>query len=86
MNDSTRRTLRTLFQALVAALAIVPASVAAVHLPAGKASAFAAALVAGCATVTKAVTAAEDRGLIPAWLYRTAPATAADARDPMDHA
>lgn len=78
MSDSTRRTLRTLYQNLVAAAIAIPV-IAAIVLPAltglipdadlvAKIAAGAATLVAVAVAVTKVVNSLEDAGYIPAWL------------------
>jgi hypothetical protein len=69
MKDSTRRSLRTGFQALVSALVAVPTLAAFVHFPAGQAAELAAGIVAGAAIASKAINALEDAGVIPGWLY-----------------
>lgn len=75
MNDSTRRTIRTVYQTAVALLTAVPVILVIVldALPEGsdlkiKAAAIFASVLAGVAAVTKILTALEDRGIIPAWL------------------
>jgi len=80
MNDSTRRSLRTLYQGIVALLTIVPVllSIVLPLLPPGtdltvKVGAIAASVLAGLAVVTKVINALEDRGLIPAWLKGDTP-------------
>lgn len=78
MSDSTRRTLRTLYQNIVAATIAIPV-IAAIVLPAltglipdadlvAKIAAGAATLVAVAVAVTKVVNSLEDAGYIPAWL------------------
>jgi hypothetical protein len=75
VNDSTRRTIRTVYQTTVALLTIVPVLLVVVldALPEGsdlkvKVAAIGASILAGVAAVTKILTALEDRGIIPAWL------------------
>lgn len=75
MNDSTRRTIRTVYQTAVALLTTVPVLLVIVldALPEGsdikvRVAAIAASILAGVAAVTKILTALEDRGIIPAWL------------------
>lgn len=78
MSDSTRRTLRTLYQNIIAAAIAIPV-IAAIVLPAltglipdadlvAKITAGAATLVAVAIAVTKVVNSLEDAGYIPAWL------------------
>lgn len=73
MSDSTRRSLRTAYQTLIAALTTIPA-IAAILLqivPAdsgAELAALVASVVAGVAVVTKVLNVLEDAGLIPAWL------------------
>lgn len=67
MNESTRRTLRTIAQMLVALLFAVPVIVFA--LPADvQAEPVVAGVLAWVVIVTKVLTALEDAGIIPAWL------------------
>lgn len=75
MNDSTRRTIRTVYQTTVALLTTIPVILLVVldALPEGsdlrvKVAAIAASILAGIAAVTKILTALEDRGIIPPWL------------------
>lgn len=71
MSDSTRRSLRTAYQALIAAITTIPLLIAALSAIAPEGSDIAvvlASVVAGLAIVTKVVNALEDAGLIPAWL------------------
>lgn len=75
MKDSTRRSLRTLYQGVLASFTVVPVLCGALlsALPSdssfsAKIGVVAAAFVAGQAVVTKLVNDLEERGLIPAWL------------------
>lgn len=73
MSDSTRRALRSGYQALIAALTIIPlvAVVIQNNLPTDSAPAIAGyvtAIVGGVAVVSKIVNALEDAGVIPSWL------------------
>lgn len=67
MNESTKRTLRTIEQIVVALIVAVPVIVFA--LPANiQAEPVVVGTLAWVAIVTKVMTALEDAGLIPAWL------------------
>jgi hypothetical protein len=73
LSPAARRGLRTLYQALIAMITLVPALLA--ILPDGSPAAvkfggIAAAVAAASGIVNKA----EDAGLIPAWLKAEAPA------------
>lgn len=73
MSDSTRRALRTAYQAIIAAVTTIPVILALLTqvLPADSAASLAAyvvAITAGVAAVSKILNALEDAGLIPAWL------------------
>lgn len=71
MNDSTRRSLRTAYQALIAAITTIPLLIAGLSAIAPEGSDLAvafASIVAGVAIVTKVLNALEDAKLIPAWL------------------
>lgn len=75
MKASTKRAIRTAYQLVVALATFVPLVVLLVPVeftPAAVAAAL-PALVAWAAFVTKVVNAAEDAGLIPAWLRDDAP-------------
>lgn len=72
LTESKRRALRTLFQAVLAMLTVVPLLLAA--LPAGSPLAVQlGGIAAAVATVSAAINKLEDVGLIPAWL-KDAPA------------
>lgn len=72
LSTSAKRSLRTLFQALLAMLTLVPMLLAA--LPDGSPLAVKfGGIAAAVAAVTAAVNKAEDAGLIPAWLKDEAP-------------
>ena len=74
MSESTKRTVRTLYQGIIALVTTVPAIIAV--LPDGLPfEAQLASVVAGIAVVTKVLNVLEDKGLIPAWL-RTDPTEA----------
>jgi hypothetical protein len=64
MKDSTSRSLRTLLWGLVALLPSIPAAVAALNLPAGKAAQLGAMVVAVAAAVTKLVNLLEELGVL----------------------
>lgn len=67
MKESTRRTLRTVAQMLVALLFAIPVIVFA--LPADvQAEPVVAGVLAWVVIVTKVLTTLEDAGIIPAWL------------------
>lgn len=67
MKESTKRTLRTIAQILVALVVAIPVIVFA--LPADiQAEPVVVATLAWVAIVTKVMTALEDAGMIPAWL------------------
>lgn len=67
MKTSTKRTLRTIYQGVIALVTTVPAIIAV--LPDGLPfEAKLASVVAGIAVVTKVLNVLEDKGLIPAWL------------------
>lgn len=67
MKESTKRTLRTIAQMLVALIVAVPVIVFA--LPADvQAEPVVVGVLAWVALVTKVLTALEDAGMIPAWL------------------
>lgn len=73
MSDSTRRALRTAYQALIAAVTTIPVILALLSqvLPADSTASLATyivAITAGVAAVSKLLNALEDAGLIPAWL------------------
>ena len=65
--DSTKRALRTLFQGLVAFIAVLPTFtyIFPANTPVGTQL---AALVAATAVVSKVLNALEDKGLVPLWL------------------
>lgn len=63
LSPSTKRTLRSTFHALLAALAVLPLLASSVAAPEKG-----AAVVAAVAIVTKVVNALEDAGVIPSWL------------------
>lgn len=77
MLDSTRRALRTLYQATLGCLIVVPLlAAAAAALPddfpgKGNIVAVLAACAVATAGVAKVMNDLEDRGLIPAWLKGT---------------
>lgn len=67
LSDSTKRSLRTAYKAIVAILTVVPIAIAA--LPADLSTTETVILVAASiAGVDRAINALEDAGLIPAWL------------------
>lgn len=71
LSDSTRRALRTAYQTVIGALAVIGVLVA--FIPQLQATfpqvaGFALSIAAGAALVSKALNALEDAGLIPAWL------------------
>lgn len=67
MSDSTRRSIRTAYQVVVAIITYVPIILP--LLPADvSASEAVVAFGAWVAVVTRIVNALEDRGVIPAWL------------------
>lgn len=73
MSDSTRRALRTGYQAVIAAVTTIPIilAVLAQVLPADTTAsigAYIVAVTAGIAAVSKILNALEDAKLIPAWL------------------
>lgn len=71
MSDSTRRSLRTAYQAILALVTVIPLLIAGLSAIAPEGSDLAiafAAIVGGLAVVTKVLNALEDAGLIPAWL------------------
>lgn len=68
MNDSTRRSLRTLAHGLVAAAVAIPVMLAALPTPPGRIGEIIGVTLGLCAGVTKVVNALEDRGLLPAFL------------------
>lgn len=71
MTDSTKRSLRTAYQTLIAAITTIPLLIATLTtlLPEGNDLAITlASIVAGIAVVSKVINALEDHGLIPAWL------------------
>lgn len=71
LSSSTRRSLRTLFQSVLAMITAVPGFLA--LLPSGTPLAVkAATIVAALAVVSKVVNLLEDDGLIPAWLKGSA--------------
>lgn len=79
MKDSTRRALRTGYQAIVAAIVVVPVVVWLLQslFPEGSkafavASAVAGAMVTVTAAASKAINALEAAGKIPAWLKQPA--------------
>jgi hypothetical protein len=63
MNPSTKRALRTGYQAVIALIVIIP-----VLLTALPVAAQVTAVVGAVAAVAKVLNALEDAGLIPAWL------------------
>lgn len=70
MNESTKRTIRTVAQMLVSLLVAIPVIVFA--LPSDvQAEPVVLAVLAWVAVVTKAWNALEDAGVIPAWLRDT---------------
>lgn len=72
MSASTKRAVRTLYQAVLAMIVVVPALLAA--LPEGSPLAVElAGIAAAVAAVSAAVNRLEDAGLIPAWLKDEAP-------------
>lgn len=72
MNESTKRTIRTVAQMLVSLLVAIPVIVFA--LPADvQAEPVVLAVLAWVAVVTKVWNALEDAGVIPAWLRDTTP-------------
>ncbi|MGH3478399.1 MAG: hypothetical protein ACRDQD_16365 [Nocardioidaceae bacterium] len=78
MKESTKRTLRTILQMIVALIVAVPVIVFA--LPADvQAEPVVVATLAWVAIVTKVMTALEDAGRIPAWLRDGAPSVALPA-------
>lgn len=70
MNEGTRRTVRTIYQIVVALVFAVP--VILVALPTDvSTSAVVVAFAAWVAIITKVINTLEDAGLIPAWLKGT---------------
>lgn len=67
MKDSTRRTLRTAYQSLLALIAIVPLLLSDLGV-----TEQAASVVVAVTLATKVVNALEDAGVIPAWLKESA--------------
>lgn len=89
MKDSTRRALRTAYQAVLAAIVVVPIFALLVKdlfppdSPTTKlALSISAGMIAVTAAVTKLINALEAAGKIPAWLK--APAATAGNPDPED--
>lgn len=67
LSPAARRGLRTLYQALLAMVTLVPALLAV--LPEGSPAAVRfGGIAAAVATASAAINKAEDAGLIPAWL------------------
>lgn len=67
LSDSTKRSLRTAYKAIVAILTVVPIAIAA--LPVDLSTTQLVVLVAASiAAVDRAINALEDAGLVPAWL------------------
>lgn len=72
MSAGTKRAVRTLYQAVLAMIVVVPGLLAA--LPAGSPLAVElGGIAAAVAAVSAAVNKLEDAGLIPAWLKDEAP-------------
>lgn len=72
LSTSAKRGIRTLYQALLAMITLVPALLAV--LPAGSPAAVKlGGIAAAVAAMSAAVNKAEDAGLIPAWLKDEAP-------------
>jgi len=70
MNDSTRRSLRTAYQFLVACIGIVPVLLTIVPHTSPLAARLAVVLV-GLTAASKIINSLEDHNLIPAWLKTT---------------
>jgi hypothetical protein len=68
VSDSTRRSIRTLYQGLIALVIAVPSLAAILPTPTPRIAAIVATTVALAAVVVKVVNVLEDAGLIPAWL------------------
>lgn len=74
LSDAARRSLRTLYHAVLALITLVPAGLA--LLPSGSPLAAKGAVIAGSvAAVAAIINKLEDAGLIPSWL-KAAPAPA----------
>ena len=72
LSASAKRSIRTLYQAILAMITIVPALLAV--LPDGSPAAVKlGGIAAAVAAASAAVNKAEDAGLIPAWLKDEAP-------------
>lgn len=75
MNESTRRTVRTVFQLVVSIAALAPVLVPALGLNAAnpKWAAACASLLAAAAVVTKVVNDPRVDAVLPGWLKKSAP-------------
>jgi hypothetical protein len=82
LSDSTRRSLRTLYQGLLSLLVAVPLISLYVPTGASRLAVIAASVVAAAAVITKIINALEDKGLIPAFLK----APASDGAKPVPDA
>jgi len=74
MNESTKRSLRTAYQAVVSLLAVVPTVLLILQTDlslSGTVAAVVATTLTWVATATKVLNSLEDAGLIPAWLKET---------------
>lgn len=88
MTDSTRRALRTAYQAVLAFVVAAPLVVAAVSAGAPDLAATLGSYLVAIAAVSKVLNALEDAGVIPAWLKgdTTAPAPVEPAPAPVPDA
>lgn len=68
MKDSTKRALRTLVQAIIAAAAAAPVVMSLLPTDNDNILKIEGAVVAGAAIVSKLVNVLEERGLLPEWL------------------
>lgn len=68
LSESTKRSLRTAYQAVLALIVIIPVIVQVMPNQAGPIAVVAATLVAAVTAATKVINALEDKGAIPAWL------------------
>lgn len=90
MKDSTRRSLRTFYQGLLAAIVAIPTMVAFLPTSTANVTKIVAAVVAAVTVVSKVINALEEAGLIPAWLKPDAalpgiePGTGDQPKDPED--
>lgn len=68
LTESTKKALRTAYQAVLALIVIIPVIVGVMPNQAGPIATVALSLVAAVGFATKVINALEDRGMIPAWL------------------